>query len=729
MDLRASSRGTFVVAVTIFTAGAMPIGGCSPSAPLTGAEGELIVLTPSPLALPPVWVGAGASGVVELSNPGRIDRAVSVGVQAPFTVDVPTEGLRMAAGSQRKVAVHFRPKTTGAHSASILFTSEGTELKVEVTGIGLEPPSCDATSSCARAFFDAEAGRCEVESAPDGTPCEDACLLAPTCFAGQCTGRARSCDDGNPCTEDSCSSTAGCVSVAMTCEAPESPCLAALCDPIVGCTQAPVEDGTPCGRRECAVRDVCIAGACVEREAPDGAPCGHPSPCQALGVCTSGTCVRPPAQTLQPEWTRPISHHAQRLPVDPDGNLYSVHRSPHVRGQQQTTTLLSLAPDGVLRWEVPLPAGSLHVEASAVLDDVVFAIEGESEYSSVAVHGFRRSDGAHLWRRELLPDVLPLLESPPEPADGYMLNFPGLIETAGGKLGVPVHALAVRPWKAHSVGGFIADLDPHTGTLLRLEKVARGFNSGNQVVDRAGNLYLDVSIPSPSGGVDYGALALAPSMQQRWFESNRLPRGVSAGLLGVGVPGTACASGMAVLETGSGTVMSTQPPLLSGWRYEGHSMVMTAGAAFQTIAGPQPAPNVCSGTWSMLRRFDLATGAEGWRRTLGTWTEGTVLPPLLSDAATVIVASGERVPNPGGGNAQANLTLFEFDLDGAERWACPLSAPIEPWYSEPVLAGGRWVIFDNRRSELVALPVLGRRPAPSGWLNAAGNPQRTSRER
>jgi len=63
----------------------------------------------------------------------------------------------------------------------------------------------------------------------DGSSCNDGdtCTVGETCQAGTCTGGdARNCDDGNPCTTDSC-------------------------DPTNGCQHAPSPDGTSCGAGTC----------------------------------------------------------------------------------------------------------------------------------------------------------------------------------------------------------------------------------------------------------------------------------------------------------------------------------------------------------------------------------------------------------------------------------------------------------------------------------------------
>jgi MYXO-CTERM domain-containing protein len=57
----------------------------------------------------------------------------------------------------------------------------------------------------------------------DGFPCtdDDLCTDPDTCLAGQChSGPAKSCDDGDPCTVDSCLPVSGCLFTPRDCELP-----------------------------------------------------------------------------------------------------------------------------------------------------------------------------------------------------------------------------------------------------------------------------------------------------------------------------------------------------------------------------------------------------------------------------------------------------------------------------------------------------------------------------
>jgi hypothetical protein len=63
-------------------------------------------------------------------------------------------------------------------------------------------------------------------------------------------------------------------------------------------------DGTPCGAlNDCNAAEVCINGACVVRDPPDGFVCAEASACQAEGRCVGDRCVREAPVPLDPAWT------------------------------------------------------------------------------------------------------------------------------------------------------------------------------------------------------------------------------------------------------------------------------------------------------------------------------------------------------------------------------------------------------------------------------------------
>ena len=131
----------------------------------------------------------------------------------------------------------------------------------------------------------------------DGTPCDDgenACTPVDTCQGGVCVGTPLSCDDGNPCTVDSCTPGTGCSNVpgnaGATCRA-----AAGDCDLAETCTGTsavcPADAVRPSG-------DTCrpSAGACDVAESCDGSSVTCPADVFAsvatscTGTSSGGAC-------------------------------------------------------------------------------------------------------------------------------------------------------------------------------------------------------------------------------------------------------------------------------------------------------------------------------------------------------------------------------------------------------------------------------------------------------
>ena len=139
--------------------------------------------------------------------------------------------------------------------------------------------------------------------------CNDAnpCTILDACDEGECVGSMPlNCDDGNPCTDDSCSPDVGCMHMAnqaacddgddctsedqcvntlclsgdaVDCN-DDNPCTEDLCLPVGGCLStmimADCTDGNPC-----TVNDQCINGLCVG---------GMPVNCDDDNPCTDDSC-------------------------------------------------------------------------------------------------------------------------------------------------------------------------------------------------------------------------------------------------------------------------------------------------------------------------------------------------------------------------------------------------------------------------------------------------------
>ena len=135
---------------------------------------------------------------------------------------------------------------------------------------------CGASSSeCAASLCDPKTGSCDTKYKPAGSSCNTAnkCVTGQACTAdGGCEGKALDCDDGNPCTVDSCAAAVGCI------HAPKADKTA--CD-----------DGNPCTKAT-----TCLAGTCIGKnscQCKADADCekyDDGDKCNGLVLCKGGLC-------------------------------------------------------------------------------------------------------------------------------------------------------------------------------------------------------------------------------------------------------------------------------------------------------------------------------------------------------------------------------------------------------------------------------------------------------
>ncbi len=133
------------------------------------------------------------------------------------------------------------------------------------------------------------AGVCSLTGAADGSPCEDgnACTHADVCLSGQCTqGLMLDCDDGLPCTIDTCvqggcahSPASGPCDDGNTCTLGDS-CKVGVC---VAGQLLDCEDGNVCTDNPCVPGVGCT-------QTPNSAPCTLLDLCQTGAQCGDGTC-------------------------------------------------------------------------------------------------------------------------------------------------------------------------------------------------------------------------------------------------------------------------------------------------------------------------------------------------------------------------------------------------------------------------------------------------------
>jgi hypothetical protein len=169
---------------------------------------------------------------------------------------------------------------------------------------------------CLTASCDPVSGACSLVADNDNLLCEDgdACSVGDTCGSGECIpGVTANCNDGNPCTDDSCDPLTGCQHLPNVLECndgdvctkgdlcAEGDCVSGpllecddgnlctddACDPAVGCVHesnaAPCDDGNAC-----TDGDLCVAGSCKAGLAVD---CDDDNPCTGDSCSAANGCV------------------------------------------------------------------------------------------------------------------------------------------------------------------------------------------------------------------------------------------------------------------------------------------------------------------------------------------------------------------------------------------------------------------------------------------------------
>jgi glucose/arabinose dehydrogenase len=133
------------------------------------------------------------------------------------------------------------------------------------------PLACDDGNPCTIDRCDPVTG-CAAAPVTDGTPCadDDVCNGAETCHAGVCSPQTPlACDDQNPCTTDGCDPVSGCTAApvedgtpcsdGLVCDGAES-CASGVCTPG---RRLDCDDGDPCTFDSCSDAS---PGGCVHRD-------------------------------------------------------------------------------------------------------------------------------------------------------------------------------------------------------------------------------------------------------------------------------------------------------------------------------------------------------------------------------------------------------------------------------------------------------------------------------
>jgi hypothetical protein len=179
------------------------------------------------------------------------------------------------------------------------------------TAFQTDPANCGACGNrCPRAeclVTTCSGGICGLaaDPEPEGEPCDDGnpCTI-DSCDpqTGRCLNTPKSCNDNNACTRDTCDvATGNCVHTPISCS-DGNPCTIDTCDPQVGCIHRPKD----CDDNNACTTDTCdpTTGNCVHTpiSCSDGNPCTigkcdpvagclyRPKDCDDNNACTTDTC-------------------------------------------------------------------------------------------------------------------------------------------------------------------------------------------------------------------------------------------------------------------------------------------------------------------------------------------------------------------------------------------------------------------------------------------------------
>ena len=154
---------------------------------------------------------------------------------------------------------------------------------------GGSPALCDDGTPCTVDSCDPVTKKC-VHDWANGTACDDgsSCTTSDACFLGACVGTPTICNDGNPCTADACVNIAGCVSAPNPKACSDGvACTIDSCDPVKGCSHAP--DPVACDDANVCTDDACSAqNGCAHTA--NTAACDDGNPCTSGEYCVNAAC-------------------------------------------------------------------------------------------------------------------------------------------------------------------------------------------------------------------------------------------------------------------------------------------------------------------------------------------------------------------------------------------------------------------------------------------------------
>ncbi|HEX8705505.1 MAG TPA: tenascin-X, partial [Myxococcaceae bacterium] len=663
------------------------------------------------------YVGLTEVKTVRAFNAGRASLDVVWSpVEAPFTV----EGLpdRLGTSAEAEVRVRFAPTEPGTYTATLTGTSpSGGVVVLTLTGEGLGIPTCPTPVSCYSSTFDLRLRRCVETPLADGTACDpgNECLMDATCTAGACKGRERVCDDGNACTTDVCNPLDGCGSV----PAPPCPgdgvCQMGVCDPATGCGLAPAPDGTFCGpRRGCDQADVCVDGACVERNLPDNFICARATPCQEEGRCQGSVCERPPPTVLNPDWTFDsmlAGRELHDLMVWSDGNvtLAGFFANPVMNAAGTTQVEARATARRCMLWNDRLLCMDLPQQGKvSLLEKATGGVRWTFTLADARPDIAQQASTIFMARLAVMaPDRLAaLFEAYPANADNATLCRLYYLVVLNAKGGLVSSTQLIDP--------LLAECNhPHPFGLAS---------------DTRGNLYLAFSQTVNSGaplmpGAPTLMMAYSPDGVELWRRTLPMNGGELGTVRGLLLPENASTA----LRTQDGTEVGTLPVL--------GRAVATRERMVPSPAGTSVNPDATPVISTELRGFTVPGLAPAWTYQLPSGQSFATKEMRLADTEPDGTGPAETLAVTFIAEGNTPTLLGVRMSDGSEAYRCPLgyTPRSQPQLFE--LGPESLVVMDGAntcgecdppfaysRSRFQRIPLRGLQPARAPWPGTFGGP-------
>ncbi|HZI94731.1 MAG TPA: hypothetical protein VFE84_10840 [Patescibacteria group bacterium] len=242
----------------------------------------------------------GECSVTVPTIPGQTAAGIADALEQVFKNPGPINSPGCPAGSNPRDVVRKGDALLTALPSEIVVcsTDPGVGVAMAPQEICLSDADCDDGNPCTSDSCNPATGQCQNASVPNGVPCNDgdACTIGGTCQSGTC-GTPVVCNDRNACTTDSCDpATGACLSQPVACDDGNN-CTSDLCNPDTGqCLFVPQTGST------CDDGDLCTSGdTCVTAPGNPVPTCQGNAKCADTDACTAdlcepntGVCSNPP---------------------------------------------------------------------------------------------------------------------------------------------------------------------------------------------------------------------------------------------------------------------------------------------------------------------------------------------------------------------------------------------------------------------------------------------------